>query len=459
METYRLWLEQDMDIPQLKKLACEITDVDISEILTKGIHPWGDRHACRSLIERFLQLFNEERHKIAALVGLGYCETMDSYPHHYYGERSQFEELVNRINQSVRFVPDLTFREMLSLAKSQLENNWNHNVVKQLVSRVYYNFNDLRSFIKAKCKKVKLRSYDDLDTYDLSKVLCLKDFETEDKVIISQGLPVTNFRRESFLNQVTNKSGLIKLAESIPDFELSPVDSVAGYGYSKLIFNGTFKDGEIFLTPTLTESRDIRSEAQMIAAKWRLDDSKYCFRTSIANLSRMHTEDRMQIRFPHLDYIRKKSPAESSGKLKTEGIKTFSIGGFVTVRSSGDTIKEILRHYQVPMTGTKDKLLEKLAKLTAREYKKHKSEMERYFQENRFVKITNSYGQSHSQFPILDTERLRNLLLTLFAFRHLRGNVILDTDYENDAVDLVSLAKSLVNEEITLSGTFLRVED
>jgi hypothetical protein len=306
---------------------------------------------------------------------------------------------------------------------------------------------------------VKLRSYDDLDNYDLSQVLSLKDFDTEDKVIISQGLPVTNFRRESFMDEVTNKDGLIRLAECIPHFELSPVDSAAGYGYSKLIFNGKVKDGEVFLTPTLTESSDIRSEAQMIATKWRLDDSKYCFRTSIANLSRMHTEDRMQIRFPHLDYVRKKAPAESSGKLKTEGIESFTIGGYVTARSSGDTIKEILRHYQVPMTGTKDKLLEKLAKLAAREYKKRKSEMKHYFRENRFVKINNSHSQSHSQFPLLDTERLRNLLLTLFAFRHLRGNVILDTDYENDAVDLVSLAKSLVNEEISLPGTFLRVED
>jgi len=305
---------------------------------------------------------------------------------------------------------------------------------------------------------VKLRSYDDLDNYDLSQVLCLKDFDAEDRVIISQGLPAVNFRRESFLNQVTNKDGLIKLAECIPHFELSPVDSVTGYGYSKLIFNGKVKEGEVFLTPTLTESPDIRSEAQMIAAKWRLDDSKYCFRTSMANLSRMHTEDRMQIRFPHLDYIHKKAPAESSGKLKTVSIESFTIGGFVTVRSSGDTIKEILRHYQVPMTGTKDKLLEKLAKLAAREYKKHKSEMKRYFQENRFIKINNTYGQSHSQFPLLDTERLRNLLLTLFAFRHLRGNVILDAGYENDTVDLVALANSLVNEEISLSGTFLRVE-
>ncbi len=458
METFKIWLEQDSDIPKLKKLACEITEVDIGDILTQGIHPWGDRYANRSLIERFLQLFNEERYKIDVLAGLGYCENLNSYPSHYYGERNQFEELIDRINQSVRFVPDLQFQEMLDLAKTQLRNSWSHKVVKQLVNRVYYNFNDLRSFIKSKSKKVKLRSYDDLDNYDLSTVLSLGDFESEDKVIISEGLPVINFRKESFLKEITDKIGLLRLTDRISDFELSPLDDIAGNGYSNLVFSGRLKKDGIYLAPTLTESPGLRSQAQAIVRRWRIDDGKYCFSTSIANLSKMLTEDRMRIRFPHLDYIRKKSPAESSGKLKTESIQTYTIEGFATARSCGDTIKEILRNYQVPMTGTKDKLLEKLAKLAAREYKKHKSEMERYFRENRFVRIHNSYGQSHSQFPILETERLRNLLLTLFAFRHLRGNVILDTGYENDTVDLVSLAKSLVNEEINLSGTFLRVE-
>jgi hypothetical protein len=73
--------------------------------------------------------------------------------------------------------------------------------------------------------------------------------------------------------------------------------------------------------------------------------------------------------------------------------------------------------------------------------------------------MQNGYGQNARQFTLLHDLDLRNLLLTMFAIRHLRGNVILDTSYENDTFDLQSFALSLVKEEVQLSGCFLMVED
>ena len=56
MRTFKLWLINDPDIPGFKKLAWDIVEVEIRDVLKQGIHPWGDRDTCRTLMERFLQV-------------------------------------------------------------------------------------------------------------------------------------------------------------------------------------------------------------------------------------------------------------------------------------------------------------------------------------------------------------------------------------------------------------------
>ena len=459
MQTIRLWLEDDPDIPVFKKLAWEVVEISIRAVLEQGIHPWGDRNTSRTLMEKFLQALNDDEFKISELADIGYCDPFNSYSQHYYGEQSQFEELLNRINQSVRFVECLGYCEMLDLAKVQLRQNWNHKLVRQLASRIYYNFNDLRSFIKSANRKVKLRSYDDLNNYDLSKVLALEDFESEDKVLISDGLPATNFRLTSFLAAITNPDGLLSLAKSIDYFELYPPNTPTGYGYSRLIYKGARYKREVRLTPSLTNSSEIRIQAQEVARRWRTDKGTYCFTTSIPKLSEMLTDGGMQIRFPRLNYIHQQGPAVSTAHFKKHELTKYSIGGFVTARCSGDTIKGILRGYNVPMTGTKDRLLKKLANLACQQYRNHENEMRHFFRNHRFVKVNTNNGGHSQRFPILEEVELKDFLLTMFALKHLRGNAILDASYENNTFDLQSLAQSLVNEEVKLSGCFLAVQD
>ena len=66
--------------------------------------------------------------------------------------------------------------------------------------------------------------------------------------------------------------------------------------------------------------------------------------------------------------------------------------------------------------------------------------------------------RNYHQFPILAENGMRNIILTMYLFKHLRGNTIIDASYENDSYDLLSLAKSLVKEEISLKSQFLQVQ-
>ena len=52
METFRLWLEPDNDIPQFKRLRFEKVTVPLADVLLRGIHPWQGRDTNTSLKER-----------------------------------------------------------------------------------------------------------------------------------------------------------------------------------------------------------------------------------------------------------------------------------------------------------------------------------------------------------------------------------------------------------------------
>ena len=41
LQTFRIWLQPDEEFPQFKRLAWELVDVSIRDVLTGGVHPWA----------------------------------------------------------------------------------------------------------------------------------------------------------------------------------------------------------------------------------------------------------------------------------------------------------------------------------------------------------------------------------------------------------------------------------
>ena len=456
MQTYKLWFEDGPDIPEFKKLAFDRVEVDIKDVLVNGIHPWSDRQTYRTLVEGFTHQLNFDKFKITQLTELKYCENIHNFVYNnYYREYSYFEKLLERVNNSVRFVDDLTYQRLRIIAKKQLSKKWNHKIVRQIVHQLYHNFNDIRSFIKSKDKSVKLASYDDLENYDLSDILSLEDFETEDQLIISHGLPIQNFRRMNFLKSVTTEEGLLKLTDSIDNFDLLPAGSQ--YGKFKLLYRCHIKGDELKLIPNMNDDENIRIKALGIAQEWRTDNGNYCFKTSFDKLREM-TKETFQISFPQLDYINKKEPYPSNAMIQPDNIPTFAIDTYLTIRNSGEQIKAMLRHFGKPMTGNKEQLLVKLSELAAEQYQMKQDDVKQFFEQRQFIKAQTGYMKNYHQFPILTEHGMRNIILTMYLFKHLRGNTIVDASYENDSYDLLSLAKSLVKEEISLKSQFLQVQ-
>lgn len=459
MQTLKLWLEDDPDIPELKKLAFEVVDVDIQDILQGGVHPWSDHQANRTLREKFTQVLNSNEVKVKELVEYRYCEDLDTSPSHYsYGEGDSFDALVKRINQHVRFVDAMDYRTLLAIAVRELRRKWDQATAKQLAQSVCCSFNDLRSFIKAKNRDVKLSSYGDVDQYNLGEILSLEDFQTEDKLLIREGLPVDDFRLNSFLQAVTNERGLLRLVSSIDHFQLASL-SEETRRYRTLSYRCSHNNGTVRLIPSLRDDDEQRHIAKMVAERWRTDNGRYCFTTTMTKLREMISTGGFEAGFSGLDYMRKPEPAQAAARVQRHDVQCFSIGRYLTESDCGDRIKAVLREHGVSMTGTKEQLADKLAQLSVKLYRRYEGEAKRFFRDHRFVRIENGHRHNAENLPVLREIDQRNMLLAMFATRHLRGNTILDAAHENDTYELIDLARSLIKGEVSISGAFLKVED
>ena len=460
METYRLWLKPDAEIAGFQRLQYEKVEVAIADVLQKGIHPWLDIKDRSNLKDKLVEVINSPDLKIPQLAEMGYCEDVSEIgqSHFYRGVAAEFEAFLQEVQRYVYFVERLNFMDLLTLAKQRLKRKWSHKIARTLLEQTCGGFDGMRSFLKAKDKNIKISSYDDFDRCDLQEVLTLADFEGEDHTLVRLGLPVTNFRSVQCLNRVTDERGLLKLTDNIRTFRISVQTGRRHYEEESLTYNCQAKNGQVHFIPNLERDLDERKKALAIASRWRTDTGRYCFNTDIARLGQMVEEQKCEVTFPSLDYMRAPDVVESRCEFIPTKIQRYRVGDYLTWSASTGCIKAILRTHKVSMTGRKEELLDKLADLCVKVYRRHQTELDSFFSKNRFIRVESNSAVLSDRFPILDTLDLRNMILTMYILKHLRGNTILDATHHNDTFDLLSLARSLIKREVTLSGVFLKVE-
>jgi len=424
-----------------------------------GVHPWTtnqdgtDVHP--SLIDAFLQRLNDESVKVAELDSFGYGHDVSAQQGYYYEKKTRFERTLEYIQKNMHFVDDLSYLQLLDIAKRRLRESWNHRVARTLAERACPGFQELRRFLKAKDKSIKLSGYEDVGQYDLGQVLSLDDFEGRDSLLISEAIPSLNFRKTSFLSGATDTQRRLRLVPDIDKVTLTMIPE--GSDYVHLVWH-VERDGETCrFRPEVGKSESKRRKAREFAELWRTDEGRLCFRTSMDRLSEM-VEQRIAVpSFPTLNYTFDHHGPTATAEVPDDRVPAFFIGGFYDRKSNGDVLKDILREYGVSMTGNKSKLLQKLAKLAAKEYVHRRPEMVAFFSDRRFVRISATPPRSERLPLIEDAPLLRNLLLTMYAMRHLRGNAILDVAHDNNTYTEEQLAHALLTGKVGFSGAFLRV--
>jgi len=479
-EVYRLHLEKDKDIPRFKRLHFEKEKVSLTKVLTKGIHPHllahdryggGDSH----VVETILKILNQDEFWVGQLKDLGYCYKIVPWvrPYYYGSEEESLENNLERIRQSIYFVEKLNFEELLEIAKGELRKNWSYEVVRELLRSCFRHFNDLRSFLKGKKKEIKLKGYEDLEKYELHRILKLDDFLGKEKILISQGLPITNFRSPRFLKKITTEEGFICLMGKIKDFQLTweitlerkdsqlvwetMLEKEDKQEAFELVYYCQHDQGRIRLIPNLDSKENKRLVARKIAKSFSKDQGRYCFTVSFTTLEKMVDQASCKIIFPTLNYKDPMPPSVSSAKLAMRKIRRYTVGGFVTETYTNEDMQWILRNHQRKVSGKKEELVERLIDLAVDIYRQRKAELDSYFSKRKFLKIPRCRNDE-GEFPLLTDLDLRNLILSMYCLKHIRANTILEKDYENETYPIKDLARALITKRLTLEGSFLKVE-
>jgi len=209
--------------------------------------------------------------------------------------------------------------------------------------------------------------------------------------------------------------------------------------------------------PDIGKSNGKRNKAREFARKWRTDDGRLCFTAPIKRFVQMVEEKAGVPSFPTLSYTYDNAGPTATAEVEASRIQAFHIGQFLGHRNANEDLKQILREYGVSMTGNKDTLLRKLAKLAVEQYIEKKPALDAFFAKQRFLRIS-SVPSRITDLPILEeVSYLRNLLLAMYAVKHLRGNAVLDAQHENNSYTEEQLAHALLVGKVGFSGSFLRV--
>lgn len=460
LTTFRFWLAPDKKIPRFKRLHWEEVPVPVADVLTQGIHPWMGAGHCPSLADAVLERINRSETMFAELGAFRLCYDVYLTGTNLHGsyDGCKFQSLLEELKKTVYFVEDITFLELLQIAKERLLERWDDALAGRLLSAAFYHFADLRRFLKQKDPRITLRSYSDLNHIRLGEVLSLEDFAAHDTLLLHEGLPSHNFRRERFLEQIADASGRLRLVPEIKEFLLYTRTEAASSAFaaSHVNWRGECTGSAITVRPQLGAERVTRKAAAAIAEKWRTNEGRLVFQTDLERLAALAAAPGANLVFPTLNYTQKINPPNGDVVVDGAAIAAYKIGVYVTLRSTCDVLRDVLYEHGAPVAGNKEQLLKKLAKLTAKRYEEHLETLDAYFSAQRFIRIRQNVGAAEEFHLVNDLRYVHNLVVAVYALKHLRGNTILEAGYVNDTYTAEQVAYSLLIENVKADGAFLR---
>ena len=460
MNTLQFQLVPDSEVSMFKRLQVNIVPVTIQEILEQGIHPLQPNVDNYLGAEVIIKIMNKAKSKPVALIEQSYCYDLDVKRNSYYTMAhgtTIFERTINGIRDDVYFVDDISYLQLLELAKERLRQDWSHLLALELAKSAYPHFQELRKFLKSKCSTIKLSGYEDLDYSKLKEILSVDDFDAFDHLVIRHGIPkMPNFRKSSCLEQITDAAGRLKLVDRIDDITLNQIPQDT-QDMAVVAWHVSRDDTGWRFRPDIGKCTFKRKAAMLFAKQWREDDGDLCFTVGIDVLANMVEQGIASPSFPSLNYHHERHSPIATAMVQDSHIAAYGICGYPDHHWTGNDLKEVLRAHEVPMTGNKEALMTKLAKLAATEYDKVLPELDAYFGTNRFIRMATGKSK-FQQFPILETYiDIRNLLITLYVAKHMQGNAIVTAGHENDTFTVEELAHALITGKTRVDGTFLPV--
>ena len=456
MKTLKLFLERDNAFPSFNRLGWEFVDVSLEDVLERGVHPWAPQREPPSLVRAFLERLNAPEAKPAGLEAHAYDVAP---PSNGYGRpgASRFETALHTVAETVFFVEAMSPKHLLDMAWERIQAQWSHPLAKRLLKGAVPGFNRMRAFLKQKDKRLKLTGYESLEAYDLSQSLSPEDFRHREQLILAEVFGRLNFRRTAWLGGVTDGRGRLRMTEKIHALTVSRTAGPPGAGV--MTWNVGRREGCWRFKPSLAEDRGKRAVAEAFAKQWRVDRGRLCFNTSLERLQEMAAcEADLTIAFPGLNYNGRPMESRSTARVRSSGLPAWRIGAIPSAAWTTKDLRALLHRHGRARAGNKERLLERLAEYAASLYERLAGELEGHLGRRRFIRIA-APPKEVQDFPAPRdvAPEIANLLLSVYALTHLRGNAILDPAHRNDSCIPRQLALALLRGKASVRGAFLRV--
>ncbi len=465
LQTYRLLLEPDKDVPGLKRLKFVLTDVTVEDIFLRGIHPHsmvrsGNQHDYTGMADTILAKLNEPTAYLAELKArnLGHEVSEPGYSIHGCGESyDPVTRLLGHLSEHTYFAEEMQYEQLLQMATARLRRIWDGATARNMLASVSPDFASMREVLRRKNPNIKVGSYVDMDNIDFSLLFTVDDFLTAERLLLSSGLVSRNFRRADALKAFTDEEGRLRAAPTIGNCQASCGQDRSGEP-STLTYRCTVEGRRVQWMPSMSDNPALRSKARQIARAWGKGSGRYCFTTDIQDMERMVADLRMRLSFPDLKYGEAdKTESEAAAQVRQKALETFDTPFRVNAKSSNEAIRDLLRKFEQKLTGRKEDLIRRLAALIVEKYATSQPEMDEFFGTRSFIRLAHEPSVS-KRLPVLQGNPLSGHLLTMYCLRHMRGNAVLEAQYENNAVGLVDLAEAILTDRVRLTGCFVPVE-
>ena len=454
----KVWLEPDPRIPALLVLRYEAVEVPIKDVLLKGIHPEsamgisGDWCQAAELLANRLNdpavrydelTIHRLNSEIAPVRTNG----------QHYDRRSALKRTLELVSLNVCFADDMSFDRIVGLAREHLRKHWNDDYAWKMLNCGRSGFRELRAFLKQKHPRLKIASYEDMQCLSLSNLLSIDDFKSEEQSLVRIGLARHNLRKTSALWGLTDEDHRMRFIPRIEWLELiiNPSRSV-GSGHVKYACG--LKDGAVHFSPELTDDTLQRDFAKKFAKRHRGTGGDYCFSVPVSKVQEILDRENVSVRFANVRYLQGVTVTSAAARLRREQITRYGIAW--RKMETGDEFRAALRSHGWKVSGSKGALIKRTAQLAAACYAEVAPLLGEWFATHRYVRVPTEQ-RLPAPFPLLEDEPLKNLLLSMFLLRHLRGNTVVDVDHENQSVLPEDMAEALLNGKVSLSGCFLEL--
>jgi hypothetical protein len=430
-------------------------EVPLADVLQKGIHPvsamglTGDW--CQAA-ELLAQRLNRGDRRFAALSPQRLNpDIMTVRDGGLYDKRPALERTLEQVERNVYFTGTVNYDQAVKQAKIRLRNHWTQEKAWALLNDGRNGFGELRAFLKAKHPQLKLGSYDDMRELDLTALLSVDDFMSEEQALINAGLDCRNFRKPEAVADLADGEGRLRFLERIEWFELS-INPDMSNGGRHVKYACELKGDRVRFTPELSNVVQQRRLAKAIARQYRAEGGDYCFSMPVDRVQEILDREQVAVRFSNVRYLESIRPLRTAAALRKEEIQAYGIRwrGMKT----GDEFRDALRAHGKKVAGKKSDLLRRTAELVDERYEAAKAELDAWFGLHRFMRVPK--GQMFpATFPVLEDEPLKELVLMVYLMRRLRGNTVVDTGHENTSVRPVDMAEAILNGKTALTGSFL----